>query len=240
MEIQGGIASSTHVDSQGQRIAKELLDEMSLRIRTEFIPLLVNHDFSQQIGVTLNARVIDLGDGEHALLVVTGIFDNDDEAAQFPSGAENSVWHDFNSVMDEVEGAAREEFEAVAQPAQDGQPEELSLAERLNLYLGTTEVMPDGTVYLVKRHFDSNSLGDLSIDVYADHDPPHFHVSSKQRSFDVRFYLDTLEIYSNKRGSIPGKDAKKIQDYFANNPDEHERLRKLYQSMHPGPSVGKT
>lgn len=238
MEIQGGIASSTHVDSQGQRIAKQLLDEMSLRIRTVYIPLLVDHDFNRKIGVVLNARVIDLGDGEHALLVVTGIFDNDDEAINFPNEAENSVWQDFNPVMDEVEGTVREEYEIVVQPVRDDEPEELSLAERLELYLGTTEVMPDGTIYLVKRHFDS--IGDLSIDVQTDHDPPHFHVSSKQRGFDVRFYLDTLEIYSNKRGSISGKDAKKIRDYFTNNPDEHEKLKKLHQSMNPDPSTAQT
>ena len=70
MEIQGGIASSTHVDSHGQRMTKELLDENYLRIQTVYVPLLVDHDFNRQIGVVLSSRVIDLGDGEHALLTI--------------------------------------------------------------------------------------------------------------------------------------------------------------------------
>jgi hypothetical protein len=231
MEIQGGIASSTHVDSYGQRMTKELLDENYLRIQTVYVPLLVDHDFNRQIGVVLSSRVIDLGGGEYALLVATGVFDNDEEAAQFPNEARNSVSQDYGPLLDEIERAVREEYEEVGQSVPDSEPEGHDLAERVERYLGTTEVMPDGTVYLVKRHFDS--LGDLSIDVYADHDPPHFHVISKQRNFDVRFHLDTLEIYSIKRGSISGKDARKIQDYFTNNPSEHAKLKTMFQSMNP-------
>lgn len=212
-------------------MAKELLDEESIDIRSAYVPLLVNHDFSQQVGVVLNARVIDLGDGEHALLVVTGIFEDERESSNYPNGAENVKWQDTEPFMDEVERAVRTEYGTWTPPEPDSDVRKLSLTERLGLFFNSTEVMDDGTLYLIKKHVES--IEDLSIDVYADHDPPHFHVKSRQKNFDIRFHLDSLEIYSSKRGNITNKDARKVQEYFRSNPDEHERLKRDHRSMNP-------
>ena len=208
---------------------------MSTRIRSVYIPLLVDHDFRQLIGVVLNSRVIDLGDGEYALLALSGVFDDDREASQFPRETANSVWHDFEADMDELEVAVRREY----QPEKLEPREEagtLGLAERLGIFLDTTEIAPDGSVYLVKRQVVS--LGDLTVEVYADHEPPHFHVVSKQRDMNARFRLDTLEQYEMKSGQIRSGDVKRVQEYFINNSDEYERLKRMHRQMNPAGESG--
>jgi len=49
-------------------MAKSALDQFAEQIKAKCIPLLINHDFSQQIGINLTARIVRLKDGEYALL----------------------------------------------------------------------------------------------------------------------------------------------------------------------------
>jgi hypothetical protein len=231
MQILGGIASTTHVDSHGQIIDKSLLDRVAEQIRASYIPLLVNHDFSQQIGVNLNARVTRLDDGEYAMLVVNGIFDDESEVTDFPIGSENTVWNEYETVLDEVEASVPELLAAASDDAETAevvQPQ--TVAEGLELFLDSTEVAPDGSVYLIKRHIAS--VGSLKVYVCPqDHEPPHFHVESKQRNMNARFYLDSLELYNMKHGEIRTREIKQIQEFFQANTDALEKLRSEHERL---------
>lgn len=231
MQTLGGIASTTHVDYHRQRMAKSLLDQFAEKIRAEYIPLLVNHDFSQQIGVNLAARVVELADGEYALLVVSGIFDDASEAAMFQVGAENTAYREYESVLDDIADSVPA---LLAMASDDAPPEDVSqpqtIADQLELHLDSTEIAPDGSVYLIKRRIVS--VGGLEIHVYPqDHEPPHFHVVSKQRKIDARFHIETLELISMKRGEIRQKETRQIQDFFQTHPDAWESLKTEYGKL---------
>lgn len=231
MQILGGIASTTHVDYHGQRIDRSLLDQFADQIKATYIPLLINHDFSQQIGVNLTARVVRLDDDEYALLVVNGIFDDSSEAVTFPVRGENTVWRHYESVLDDVEESVPA---LLAMASDDVLPEDVAppqtIADQLELHLDSTEIAPDGSVYLIKRRIAS--VGDLVIDICPkDHEPPHFHVLSKQRNMNARFYIETLELYNMKHGEIRPKEVKQIQDFFQTHPEALEKLRDEYARL---------
>jgi hypothetical protein len=230
MNLLAGIASTTHIDAHGQRIARTALDEFARQIRVTYIPLLINHDFSQQIGVNLAARVIRLDDGEYAMLVVSGIFDDESEALQFPVGTENEVWADYSPVLDEMEATVPKLLASVTDIDDPEIAQPVTVSEELEFYLDSTEVAPDGSVYLIKRHIAS--VGSLKIYLCPkDHDPPHFHVESKQRNMNARFRVDTLEYYDMKHGQIRPKEVRQIQEYFRTHLDALDRLKEEYQRL---------
>jgi hypothetical protein len=231
MDIIGGIASTTHLDYHGQRMAKSTLDQFAEQIRAKYIPLLVDHGLDQQIGINLSARIIQLEDGEYALLVVTGIFKKDTEAASYPPGAVNDVWRNYEAVLDDVETLVPT---LLSVPSDEPTPEEIeyppTVAGQLELHLDSTSVAPDGSVYLIKRRIAN--VRDLEINVYPkDHDPPHFHVCSRQRNMDARFHIETLELINMKHGSISQKEIRQVQDFFKRNPEKLARLRNEYDRM---------
>jgi hypothetical protein len=231
MQILGGIASTTHVDYHGDRVAKSALDKFADQIRAKYVPLLVNHDFSQQIGANFAARVVKLEDGEYALLVVSGIFDDGTEEASFPIGAANTVWQDYEHVLDFIEASIPTLLSMASEaPTPDDVAYPETIAGQLELYLDSTSVAPDGSVYLIKQRIAS--VGDLKVDIYPkDHDPPHFHVLSKQRNMNARFHIETLELINEKSGSIRSKEVKQIQEFFKANPEVLTRLRDEYQRL---------
>jgi len=231
MKIITGIASTTHVDKHGDRFAKSALDGMARQIKEKFIPNLVEHDPKQQVGTVLYGEVFKLSDGEYALGVVTGFFENDDDRKMCESSKPNTLWARSKKHLDIDELLKMHENNGSKGHAK--MPSNPTLADLLEMHLDSTQVLPDGRVYKIKRFIAST--GDLSINVYAkDHEyEPHFHVISKQRSIDARFDLETLEVISMKTGKIKPNDVKKIQAFFKLRPDklkflkeEHERLNK--------------
>ena len=106
MRITIGIASTTHVDAHNERMSRAALFGMAEQIRSRYIPQLIEHDQTQQIGVVLHAKVIKLDDGEFALFVVTGAFDNDQERCTYKSGANNTVWRTYQQYLDNVRAPA--------------------------------------------------------------------------------------------------------------------------------------
>lgn len=231
MQIQGGIASTTHIDYHGDRMAKSALDQFAEQIKVRYIPLLVNHDFSQQIGINLTARVVRLEDGEYALLVVSGIFEDETEAASYPSNADNTVWRDYEQLLNDVENSVP----ALLAMADDAPtPDQVvypqTIAGQLELYLDSTSVTPDGTVYLIKQRIAS--VRDLEISIYPkDHEPPHFHVRSKQRNMDARFHVETLELINEKHGTIRSKEIRQVQEFFRTDTEALARLRAEYERL---------
>ncbi len=220
MFTQTIIASTTHIDRHRERMSVEALEGMASKVNREYIPYLIEHDFNRQIGVLLSAKVEKMDD-EYALLVVTGIFETEEEFDLYPNGAKNEVWREYMEYLNFVpeSGVRTEEVET---------PQ--TLEQKLETYLDSTKVLPDGTIYRIK-HFVT-SVNDLEVHVWPkDHDPAHFHVISKQRNFDARFDLNTLEFLSNKSGRAKKKDVKKIQSFFKNRPDAWADLKNRHQKM---------
>jgi len=227
MIIITGIASTTHIDRHNERMAKSALDGMAKQIKERFIPHLIEHDPNQHIGIILYGEVFQLKDGEYALGIVSGLFENKEE--EFKTRQPNNVWQNYKKYLDIAELQKLKE--------QNHQSKEISsslkksnIGDLLEAHLDSTQVLPDGTVYEIKRFIAST--GDLRIEVYPkDHNPPHFHVISKQRNIDARFDIETLNLINTKRGSIKEKDVKKIQNFFRTNPDILEKLKKEHERL---------
>lgn len=57
-----------------------------------------------------------------------------------------------------------------------------------------------------------DKIGDLEILIYTnDHNPPHFHVKTKERSVDAKFLIATGEYLS---GDIDSKNLKKVKAFW--------------------------
>ena len=229
MKVVAGIASTTHVDAHYECFSKEALESGAEQIRSRFLPFLRNHDPSQQIGVILYGRVEPLEDGEYALYFVGGIFESEDERARYVSGAPNTVSQQFASYLDRPRERIRQRPNGEDRSGDDRiENDPNNLAALLETHLDSTSVWIDGRVIKVKHLIAST--GDLSVHVYRDHAPPHFHVISRQRRINAKFHLDTLEPI---KGSISSNDVKKIKDFFRLRPaalqklrDEHARMQK--------------
>ncbi|MDR3547751.1 MAG: hypothetical protein P4M11_05715 [Candidatus Pacebacteria bacterium] len=219
MRIIATIASSTHIDAHNERFAKEALESMITQIRTKYLPCLIDHDPSQQIGVVFNGKIRQMKDGEFALVTVVGVFEQEAERELYTPGSLNTVWQQYESFLDEVEMPNIEES-ARTQP----KSKPLTIAGLLEQYLDSTSIWVDSSVYKIKHLIAST--GDLSVHVYPkDHLPAHFHLTSKQRNIDARFSIYTIEFIDTKRGSIRPGDVKKIQDFFRRNPKELQKLQ---------------
>lgn len=233
MKITTGIASTTHIDRHNERMAKSALDSMAEQIKDRFIPQLIEHDPNQHIGVLLYGEVFQLNDGEYALGIVSGIFENEQEKKDYKTGDSNKIWQDYKKYLDIDELVKMNEQNK--QMAKANNPKQANIADLLETHLDSTQVLPNGTVYKIKRFIAST--GDLKIEVYPkDHEPEHFHVISKQRKINARFDIKTLDHINNKQGSISSSDIKKIQNFFDTHPkmleflkNEHARLSNIHE-----------
>lgn len=212
-------------------MTKSAFDGVVKQLQAKYIPLLINHDWDQHIGVNFNARVVRLPDGEYALLIASGIFTDKSESATYPTGAPNTVWADYESVLDDVEAQVPELLStAASRDRPKSEPYPPTLAGQLELHLDSTTIAPDGSVYLIKQRVAT--IRDLEINVYPkDHDPPHFHVLSKQRNLDARFHVYTLELINEKHGKIKPKEVRQIQDFFKSNSKMHAHLKGEYERL---------
>jgi len=223
MKIITGIANTTHIDRHNERMAKSALDDMDRQIKERFIQQLIEHDPNQHIGVILYGEVFQLRDKEYALGIVSGIFENNNEKEAFKTGQPNNVWQNYKKYLDIDELLEMNEQNHQTRRT-NFSSKNSNIADLLETYLDSTQVLPDGTVYKIKRFIAST--GDLKIEVYPkDHNPQHFHVISKQRNINSRFDIKTLTLINMKQGNIKEKDVKKIQDFFSTNPTILEKLK---------------
>lgn len=228
MKIGIGIASTTHIDRHNERMAKSALDGMADQIKEKYIPQLVEHDWNRHVGVLLYGEVFQLKDGEYALGVVTGLFENEGEKNEFRSGQPNKVWQNYKHYLNIEELIGLSDLKKPDLVSQNRIP--VNIADLLETHLDSTQVLPDGRVYKIKRFVAAT--GDLRIEVYPkDHEPSHFHVISKQRGINARFDIHTLELVSMKEGRIKKDDIKKIQDFFRTSPTFLNRLRNEHGRM---------
>jgi len=223
MKITTGIASTTHIDRHNERMAKSALDGMAEQIKKRFIPQLIEHDQNQHIGVVLYGEVFQLKDSEYALGIVSGIFENEEEREKYKTGRPNVAWQDYKKYLDIDELLKMNEQNHQASQI-DPSSKNSNIADLLETHLDSTQVLPDGTVYKIKRFIAAT--GDLRIEVYPkDHSPQHFHVISKQRGIDARFDIKTLNLINTKQGTIRESDVRKIQNFFKTYPKCLEKLK---------------
>lgn len=229
MKITTGIASTTHIDRHNERIEKSALDGGAEQIKERFIPLLIEHDWNQHIGVVLYGEVFQLKDGEYALGFVSGIFENNEERERYKTGQPNDVWQDYKECLD-VDGLLKLAEQNNQASQINPSSKSPNIAALLETHLDSTQVLPDGRVYRIKRFIAAT--GDLRIEVYPkDHNPQHFHVISKQRKINARFDIQTLSLINMKQGKIKEEDVRKIQDFFKTHPQCLEKLRSEHARM---------
>lgn len=77
------------------------------------------------------------------------------------------------------------------------------IADFLDAHLDATKVWSDGKVIQIRRRIAH--VKDLIIEIYPnDHDPPHFHVISRQRDINARFSIEKIILLSEMRVTFPG------------------------------------
>lgn len=225
MILSIAIPATTHVDRHHERFALSALEGMAVQINSKYIPFRIEHNEDWEIGVSLCAVVKPLFGGHFALVVVYGRFESSEEALKYSKNQINRVHSKYMKLIRDLDLS---DYKSIQSTPAAKKPQ--NLADWLELHLDSTKVSKDGRVYKVK-HFIA-STGDLSIHVYPkDHNPPHFHVLSKQRGIDARFHISTLEHLSDKRGRILKKDIKKIQNFFAQNSHFLVSLRSEYDRL---------
>jgi hypothetical protein len=226
--------STTHVDRHGERMSKNALEGMADQINSKYIPYLIEHDWDKHVGTVFYGEVFRLKDGEYALGVVVGLFEVESEFENFKKGNKNTIWSDCKKYLDPKELALTLDDKT---NTKDNTRDELiaprlkrSVADLLEVHLDSTQVLPDGTVYKIKRFIAA--AGDLRMELHPkDHPPAHFHVISKQRNIDARFDINTLEFDSMKKGKISNGDIKKIQSFFRYYPEMLIRLKEEYARL---------
>jgi hypothetical protein len=98
MYLLRGIASSTHVDTDGDQVSLGALYSMAEQINDHYILL----DYEHQgiiIGVVLCAMVKQMEDGEWALRTVEGIFESEEDRQAYEFGAPNTVFQDYLALI---------------------------------------------------------------------------------------------------------------------------------------------
>jgi hypothetical protein len=100
MKIISGIASTTHIDRDGDRMAKSALLSMAEQINDHYIPLTAFHK-PIYIGVILCGKVKELEDGEWALHTVSGVFETPGERNKYTYGEPNMVSQKYLHLLDD-------------------------------------------------------------------------------------------------------------------------------------------
>tara|TARA_B110000908_G_C10256603_1_gene455985 strand:- start:557 stop:901 length:345 start_codon:yes stop_codon:yes gene_type:complete len=94
------------------------------------------------------------------------------------------------------------------------------LQSQLEKYINRTLYHPEWGIYFIKELVER--IRNIKVEIYSnDHNPPHFHVKSKDNSINAVFRLDNCEFI---KGSIGTKDQKRIEAFFKD--DETQILMK--------------
>ncbi len=189
-----------------------------------YIPFLIEHDWNRQIGILFYGEVFQLYDGEFALGVVIGIFEDESEKIKYKINTTNLVSDKYKAYLNKKSIIEQHRTKSFNKKLNNNINEKHDIANDLEIHLDSTQIAPDGSIYKIKRFIAST--GDLSIEVYPqDHNPPHFHLKSKQRGIDARVSLNTFELISTKKGKITPNDLKKTKNFFDMNPKALKKLK---------------
>ncbi|WP_445366861.1 DUF4160 domain-containing protein [Methylomonas sp. BW4-1] len=91
---------------------------------------------------------------------------------------------------------------------------EIVLADLLKYYLGlddhSLELHLNNPNIATKERVET--IDDLQVIIYSnDHNPPHFHVKTKNLQIDAKFKIEDCELIS---GKISSKDLQKIKAFY--------------------------
>ena len=232
MKTLSAIASTTHIDRRGTRFAKTALDGMIKNIADRYLPYTKDHDPNQLLGVVLYGKVFQLNDGEFALGVVVGEYENIDDLKEYTAGTENTKFDSFKTELD-IDGLrlTQSVHALIPDPIKPIEQSKLSMAELLALHLDYTRVNDDGQVYEIRQYVTKTD--GLEIHVYPkDHQyQEHYHVISKQRGINARFDTKSHQLISTKSGRISQKDVKKIRVFFQA-PNNAKLLAEIVNKMY--------
>ncbi len=201
-------------------------------IKNKYIPFTKDHDPDQLLGILLYGEVFQLKDGEYALGVVIGEYENDFDRKKYLPGAENREF-DKSQIELDIDGLRLSQrlHSLKPDPIKPIDPSGMSMVNLLAMYLDYTRVNDDGQVYEIRQYI--NRTDGLEIHVFPkDHlYQEHYHVISKQRGINARFDAKTHEMISVKHGTISKKDIKKIQAFFKN-PSNAKLLKTVVDKMY--------
>ena len=101
------------------------------------------------------------------------------------------------------------------------------VASELENYLNT------GTTHAVRTKRLAGQVNDIKIEVHGnEHDPPHFHVRSKQKNYIACFYIEDCSFWKNKVGYISNSDTEKVRIFLTEKrPDLWKFLKKEHARM---------
>ena len=106
----------------------------------------------------------------------------------------------------------------------------VEIGNELEKHIDNTRIWVDGRVIITKAFVAS--VKDLRFILHPkDHNPPHFHVISKQRNIDAKFSIDPIEYLSDKGGSISYDDIKKIKNFSEIRKDKYKYLLSEYKRL---------
>ncbi|MEW7292116.1 DUF4160 domain-containing protein [Aquimarina sp. 2304DJ70-9] len=95
------------------------------------------------------------------------------------------------------------------------------LEQELSKFINRTLYNPEWGVYFIKEQV--GQVRNMKIEIYSnDHNPPHFHVKSKDGSINAVFRLDNCELI---KGTIQSKDRKRIEAFY-----DDEKVKVLLKS----------
>jgi hypothetical protein len=81
----------------------------------------------------------------------------------------------------------------------------------LEKYMDRTLYSKEWGVYFIKELV--TKIRNMKIEIYSnDHNPPHFHVKSKNGTINAKFRLDNCELIGGKIGK---KDIKRIEAFYS-------------------------
>jgi hypothetical protein len=216
------IASTTHKDLHGMRMAKQVLDGFEQAVRQKYYPLQFNHDDdAPRLGVMVSAKVFTLPDGETALGAAIIKHSSPELAALYPAGAANTVFDKFLPAVDIQALLIGHQIKMMRYVEV-----KLTLEDQLEAFFQSHIVGPDGQIR-TNKHLVTN-IGSFQVVVWPeDHRPAHFHLISKPRNIDVSFTIHPVERLKDNIGKISNKQIKLVKLFFSTHPDE---LLKLHQA----------
>ena len=84
------------------------------------------------------------------------------------------------------------------------------ITDLLERFINKTVYNEEFGVYFIKELV--GRIRNMKIEIYSnDHNPPHFHVKSSDKSIDATFRLDNCSIIE---GKVNRKDRKRIEAFF--------------------------
>lgn len=99
----------------------------------------------------------------------------------------------------------------------------IEIIHLLEKYINKTVYDEEFGVYFIKELV--GRIRNMKIEIYSnDHNPPHFHVKSSDKSINATFRLDDCTIL---QGEINSKDIKRIEAFY-NDPETKDFMKNMW------------